>query len=280
MLRYLLFALLCLLSCTPAAEMPVDPPTGDEFSLLSWNIRDFGKTKNAAEIASIADIVSDYDIVAIQEVVAGPGGAQAVARLAVALDRTGSDWDYAVSDPTDSPPYKTERYAFLWKPSRVKMMGRPWLEKDLVEEVFREPFMGRFALGGETLLVLNYHSRRFDEQPEREVKHFKYLPAKYPDDILLIAGDFNMPQTHTVFNPLKKMGYKPLLVDRPTTLKTKCEAGTGNYFNYPIDNIFFPTHQLGLESSGIIDHVGNCDYLDTARLISDHVPVVGAFQLP
>ena len=103
--------------------------SAQSFSLLSWNIQDFGKTKNEREISSIAKIVQDFDIVAIQEVVAiDPGGAQAVARLAEQLNRSGTKWDYRISDPTQSPKNKTERYAFLWKENEAKLIGSPWLD--------------------------------------------------------------------------------------------------------------------------------------------------------
>ena len=91
-----------------------------ETSLVSWNNRDFGKTKSAEEIEHIAEILRDYDIIAIQEVVAGYGGSQAVARLADELNRKGSKWDCSISYATKSPKYKTEKYAFLWKTSKVK----------------------------------------------------------------------------------------------------------------------------------------------------------------
>jgi deoxyribonuclease-1-like protein len=51
-------------------------------TLISWNLKDFGKSKSDEEINFIANTLKNYDIVAIQEVVAGEGGAQAVARLA------------------------------------------------------------------------------------------------------------------------------------------------------------------------------------------------------
>ena len=38
----------------------------------------------------MAKTLQDFDVVAIQEVVAGPGGAQAVANLADALNRSGA----------------------------------------------------------------------------------------------------------------------------------------------------------------------------------------------
>jgi hypothetical protein len=82
--------------------------------IISWNIQDFGKTKDDQEILFIAKIINDAEIVAIQEVVAkDPGGAQAVSRLSDQLNKMGSKWDYRISDPTDSPSsYISERYAF------------------------------------------------------------------------------------------------------------------------------------------------------------------------
>jgi endonuclease/exonuclease/phosphatase family metal-dependent hydrolase len=58
--------------------------------LLSWNIENLGSSKSESEITFMAKTVKDYDILAIQEVVAGDGEAQAVAKLAAALNRMGT----------------------------------------------------------------------------------------------------------------------------------------------------------------------------------------------
>jgi endonuclease/exonuclease/phosphatase family metal-dependent hydrolase len=100
-----------------------------QLKLLSWNLQNFGKSKSKSEIAFIANTVKYFDIIAIQEVVAGYGGAQALAKLADELNRKGSKWDYVISDPTTNIAYKTERYAFIWKTANLKKIGRPWLEK-------------------------------------------------------------------------------------------------------------------------------------------------------
>jgi endonuclease/exonuclease/phosphatase family metal-dependent hydrolase len=69
----------------------------DPISLISWNIRDFGQTKKNEELDRLAELVRDADILAIQEVVAGYGGAQAVAKLADNLNRKGAKWDYVIN---------------------------------------------------------------------------------------------------------------------------------------------------------------------------------------
>ena len=97
--------------------------------LLSWNIENLGKSKSEEALAFMVATMKYHDIVAIQEVVAGYGGAQTVAKLADLLNRTGSKWDYVVSNPTSSSAYKTERYAFLWKTSKVKKEAQRILKK-------------------------------------------------------------------------------------------------------------------------------------------------------
>ncbi len=145
-------------------------------SLISWNIRDFGQSKSDAEIRQIAQILRDADLVALQEVVAGPGGAQAVARL----------------------------------------------------------------------------------------------PGLYPTETVVIAGDFNASETSDAFQEFYKQGYCPALRDQKTTLKRSCDEG---YLNHAIDNIYFPEKKIALLKAEAVDFVDNCQNLEAARGVSDHLPV-------
>lgn len=52
-----------------------------QVKLLSWNIDNLYKSKSDAEILYIDEAAKSYDIIALQEVVAGYGGAQAVAEI-------------------------------------------------------------------------------------------------------------------------------------------------------------------------------------------------------
>lgn len=240
--------------------------------LLSWNIRDFGGSKDETELEVMANVMKDYDIVAIQEVVTNPKGVQTLAKLADILNRKGARWDYKYSDPTDSPPYKTERYAYLWKTKKAKLIGEPWLWSAAAGFIDREPFFARFEVDTRPLLLVNYHARRYDTQPEREIKYFRQLPDEYPDEILVFMGDFNVKPKHTVFNPLKKMGYRQVLKKEKTTLKRKCNK-KGIYVHRSIDNILYPAQKTLFENGGVVDFVGGCDQLLERRKISDHLPV-------
>ena len=206
-----------------------------ETSLVSWNIRDFGKTKSAEEIEHIAEILRDYDIIAIQEVVAGYGGSQAVARMADELNRKGSKWDCSISYATKSPKYKTEKYAFLWKTSKVKVIGKGTLITELEACVYREPYRMKFKANGNQFTIINYHSRKHSEQPEVEVNCISDYILNHKEENIILAGDFNLSIDHSVFNTLKENDYKACLNGDRTTLKRNCKDH--NYLNHAIDNI-------------------------------------------
>ena len=244
--------------------------------ILSWNIENLGQSKSNSELSSIANTVKDYDIVAIQEVVAGYGGAQGVAKLADELNRKGSKWDYVISNPTSSSAYKTERYAYLWKTSRARLKGRPWLESKFQLEVDREPYLATFVINKKEVTLVNFHAITKSKQPEREIKYFKYLPAQYPQLNLLFLGDFNCPESHSVFTPLKKMGYTPLLNNQKTSLKKNSKNGEALASEF--DNIFYNKKVKKIDG-GVIHFYKAFSSLQEARKISDHIPVWMVFSL-
>jgi endonuclease/exonuclease/phosphatase family metal-dependent hydrolase len=129
--------------------------------IISWNLETFGKSKSNSEITFIANTVKDFDIVAIQEVVAGDGGAH--------------------------------------------------------------------------------------------------------------------KQSHTVFNPLKKMGYQSILVNQKTTLKQTVK--NGEYLASEYDNLFYNTAKTNRIDKGIIPFYKYFISLKEARMISDHIPIWFEFSL-
>lgn len=269
MFKKALFLLLLFLHVTTFSQ--------EEINLLSWNIRDFGKTKNSEELDEIAELVRNVDILAIQEVVAGSGGPQAVAKLADLLNRKGSQWDYIVSDPTNSTKYVTERYAILWKTKSIKIKNRGALIKELDSLVDREPFYIDFYINSRKLSVLNFHSRPHNKNPESEIRaiteYLKSLSAIHP---IILAGDFNVNEKEVVFDDLKILNFSAAVSNKKTTLKQGCDEN--KYLNYAIDNVFYSNEIIRLDS-GTIDFVKFCDNLEKARKLSDHLPVYFKFKL-
>ncbi len=246
-------------------------------TICSWNLCDFGQTKSDSELEFIANTIKNFDVIAIQEVVAkDPGGAQAIARLVDALNRKGSKWDYVISDPTSSSAYKAERYAFIWKTAKITKIGDAWLERKYNLEIDREPYFANFKTNEKQFTIVNFHAITKKMQPETEVKYFKFFPSEYPDLDLIFCGDFNLPESHTVFNPLKEKGYKSILVNQKTSLRQECI--NDDCLSSEFDNIFYNS-KINLIKSGVVAFYKSFETLKEARKISDHIPIYFEFSL-
>ena len=190
----------------------------------------------------------------------------------------GSKWDYRVSNPTQSPSvYKSERYAFLWKTAQVQLLKSPYLDSELASVCDREPYIGLFKLKkeGDPFYIINFHSRRFDAHPEEEIAPFIRYPERLQSDRIIIAGDFNLDESHSVWDSFYAQGFKNALTQTKTTLKMKCKFGV--YRNHAIDNIYVSKSVTFLQS-GSIDFVNDCEQLEMSRTLSDHLPVYIEFQ--
>lgn len=248
----------------------------EDINIISWNIQDFGKTKSNDELNEMAELLRDADIVAIQEVVSGFGGAQAVAKLTDILNRKGAQWDYVISNPTRIPKYVTERYAIIWKTKYIKIKNRGKLIKELESVIDREPFVLDFYMTDKKLTLINFHSRPHDKNPEAEITALTQFINSNVTGNVILAGDFNVYEDNTVFNKLKQQGYSPAVTDQKTTLKRTCDGF--DYRNHAIDNIFYSTN-IAKTKSGVIDFVGECENLEKARKLSDHLPVYLSIEL-
>ncbi len=257
-----LFYFVFLVLCTSAFA---------QLKIISWNVENLGKSKSDSTITYIANTLKDYDVVALQEVVAGYGGTQAVAKLAEELNRKGTKWEYVVSEPTSGSSYKKERYAFLWKTSKIKKVGEAWLEKKYSLEIDREPFYGTFKYNEKTITLVNFHAITKSKQPETEIKYFKFLPLEYPLLNLMFIGDFNCPQSHTVFNPLKKMGYVSVFENQKTTLKKECKKQ--ECLASEFDNIWYNSTKINVLKCDVIHFYKDFNSLNKAGEISDHIPI-------
>ena len=246
-----------------------------QITISSWNIKDMGKSKSDEVISYMAETLRDFDVVAIQEVVAGPGGAQSVTRLADELNRKGVKWDYAISNPTKSSPYSSERYAYLWKTNKVKVIGKPWLDQNFVNDIEREPHMITISYQGKQLTLVNFHAVPSTKQPEREIKYFKFLPDLYPDKQLVFMGDFNLPDHHTVFNPLKKMGYVHAFIGQKTSLRSKCNTKIiDDCLSKSYDHFFFSASHVELLNCDVIYFYEDYTNIKDARKVS---PIIFRF---
>lgn len=251
--------------------------TFGSISICSWNLQNFGNKKSDIEVDFIASTIQNYDVIAIQEVIAGNGGALVVARLVTLMNNKGGSWDYTMSDPTTSKSSTTsERYAFIWNKKAVSKLGNAWLENHYVVDIDREPYFATFRKEGKEFTVVTFHAKPKAKQPETEIKYFKFFPNLYPKLNLIFCGDFNCPQSHTVFNPLKTMGYVPAFVGQKTTLRMKCINNDCLASEY--DNFFYNPKKTIFLKSGVIHFYLNFPSMEKARRISDHIPIYLTFN--
>lgn len=248
-----------------------------DLSIISWNLKDFGQSRDDEEILLIAKEIKHADIVAIQEVVAKhPGGVQAVARLADQLNRMGSNWDYSYSDPTgDESPHKRERYAFLWKPSKVKLNRPIKLIDELDLSVCREPAIAHFLYKDDIISIMNYHA----------CTHTKYYPER--DEInsitdwiqiqkysnLIWCGDMNLKIDDVAFNKAFNYGFTSVLSGEKTSLKKSCK--NGNYLSRAEDNVLFKLRDASVKGF-VLDIIADGDCNDVVwkrNSYSDHLAI-------
>jgi endonuclease/exonuclease/phosphatase family metal-dependent hydrolase len=182
-----------------------------------------------------------------------------------------------ISPPTTGHVYQIERYAFLWKRDKVTKIGHGWLEKKYQSVIEREPYFAKFRADGKDFTLVCFHAIPKARQPETEIKYFKYLPSEYPSLCLIFMGDFNCPQQHTVFKPLKTLGYRPVLNHQKTSLRQKCINGDCLASEY--DNIFYPADRIKYIYAGVIHFYQVFTNMKAAREISDHIPVVFEFTI-
>lgn len=244
--------------------------------IATWNLQHFGSSKHDSTVAFIAGTIRPFDVIALQEVV-GKTGPAAMHRLINTLNKgqTGNPWKASVSPITTGTPSESDRYAFIWNSRTVTAVNPARLEQQYAGVIVREPYTATFSVAGKQFTIVNFHAVPKTRQPESEIKYLKEFPKRYPGHRLVFLGDFNVPQTNTVFNPLKAVGYRPALKKQKTSLKMKCVANDCLASEY--DNIFYHPDSFILCRSGIVHFYQYFTDLTAARKVSDHVPVFMEF---
>ena len=94
------------------SEIP-EKKTDKNFLLATWNIKHFTNNRLEETYYYIAEIISSFDIVAVQEI---KRDLDALEKLIKIL---GDNWKYIVSDVTEGDPGNNERMAFIYDTRRV-----------------------------------------------------------------------------------------------------------------------------------------------------------------
>lgn len=189
--------------------------TVDETLLLAtWNIRDFDKPayglRSDESIYYMAEIVSRFDLVAIQEVYKDLKGLKRLLKV------LGGYWKYVVTDMTEGSQGNKERMAFLYDSRKVNFGG---LAGELVlpsvkakggktvpaQQVWRTPFLCGFRSGWSRFMLASVHilwgKGSGNSEPADRVaeiaKVADFLKKRTQDKTawsrnLILVGDFNI----------------------------------------------------------------------------------------
>ena len=115
--------------------------------LATWNIREFGDNRKTESLFYIAEIISRFDLVAVQEVAGNKRGLEKVINI------LGKNWDFIATDSTEGSAGRQECMAFLYDTNKVSfknLAGEIVLPKNkLIDDLqfARTPFCVSFRSG-------------------------------------------------------------------------------------------------------------------------------------
>jgi endonuclease/exonuclease/phosphatase family metal-dependent hydrolase len=286
----------------------------------TWNLRAFGgltkswetgdddqPKRNFRDVRCIAEIVSRFDVVAVQEV---RGDLRALRHLLKAL---GDDWAFLLTDVTKGPAGNNERLAFLFDTRRVKPSGLAcelvvWIASDspqitegtLDRQFARTPYACSFAtLGAEptTFILVTLHVDWGKQAAERvpELKAIADWLADWAEreeewnHNVIALGDFNIDGIDDdLYKAFTSTGLEPPpgLANLPRTIFDKPQASHHYdqiaWFNTPSQGR--PILTLTCSAASSFDFVpqlrGDMTLNTLSWHISDHYPLFVEFELP
>lgn len=191
--------------------------------IATWNVRAFGDLtekwetgsgdspkRNLADVRAIAEIVSRFDVVAIQE------ARENLKALRHTLKVLGPDWGLILTDVNPPPKGNGERLAFVFDTRRVKPSGLAaelvvpddWIREGKIaagalrEQFVRTPYAVSFVSAAQTFILVTLHviygeaDRPEVREPElRAIAEWLDRWAGRVEDYnqnLIALGDFNV----------------------------------------------------------------------------------------
>lgn len=253
------------------AQLASPPPKGvprrtKDASIIigTWNIRDFDNNKfrhgprRRESLHYIAEVLSAFDVCALQEVNEDLGPLKDVIRL------MGPGWDFIATDVTTGASGNRERMCFVYDSRKVRfrnIVGEIVLPKHALlpgeQQFARTPFMVSFQAGWFKFSLCTVHiyfgeTAKGSDGYARRVSEIEYIAREMADraerenENYILLGDFNIknPVDETM-GALTKAGFQLPPEQYPSNL-----LGTHYY-----DQIAFRTRkdELTFLSSGAFD---------------------------
>lgn len=272
--------------------------TKSNFRLLTWNIRNFHGRKEDKAMSYIAEVIRNFDVIAIQEVKDDLGGIEKLQRLLTKRYR------FVFSDPAGNG----ERLVFCYDSKKIRFTGlaaeivmAPGQGKKTVApelEFERTPYMASFRTVNCNFILVTVHiyygSGSAVKYRLDEIKNIaKFLEKRSADtDSLdsdyIACGDFNIERVRAKIRKNKKedpidglfdaLQSKGLIVEddiknSPSNLSQTRHFDQIAYHKYDDSTISFVR-------GGVIDFVGAV-YQNDKKVkykLTDHLPMWAVFE--
>ena len=178
--------------------------------IASWNTKEFGHLKNRLPESHfyIAEIISRFDLVAIQEIKGGLKDLEIVMRL------LGNHWSYLLTDITEGTAGNSERFAYIFDTRRVTFAGLAgeiviWDEltkESPLKQLKRTPYITAFEASWKKFALINVHLQPGDSAAKKTIRKAevellmkaleeKIVKNRLWTNNLILTGDFNFYDT-------------------------------------------------------------------------------------
>ena len=301
-----------------ALDQVVPPKRPGNVLIGTWNVRAFDRVnpkwrssagdkpvRDRSNVAAIAEIVSRFDVVAIQEV------RQSAAAFLAMLEALGRDWAFLVTDVTGGGAGNNERLAFVFDTRRVHPSGlacelvtAPAKDGVSTAKVFdqfaRTPYAVSFARDATrfTLVTLHvlYGKKAADRLPElAEIADWLARWTARRDvwgENLMALGDFNIDRKDDpLYEAFTSTGLRPPdgLNFVPRTIFDDPDPKANPDHSHFYDQIaWFPEGRSRLSMPFV--NAGTFDFANTGLIpadsqiqlswrISDHLPLWCEFNI-
>lgn len=249
----------------------------DSIRIASFNIRVFSSnSRDDEELGYVADILENYDLIAIQEL----RDEEVLKRTVAMLGNRGKEYEYEISEKVGRRV--KELYGFLYRKAVVRKVREGRLYEEENDEFIREPFYATFSAENFDFTLVTIHVLYGSSKAERrpEVKKLAAVYQRIQDedpaeqDIILL-GDFNFPPTDEGFDNLKSISTMTSLIAPP--LKTTI-TDTSLYDNFWFQQEYVREY-AGESGVDKFDETMFNNNDSKARLaVSDHRPIWAEFD--
>ena len=258
------------------------PGNGPVVRIASFNIQDFGNKKSSKSYVmyTLADIVRQFDVVAIQEI--SSKNEYLIPNFVNLINQSGLRFDYVIGPRLGNTKQK-EQYAYLFNAATIEVDHQSvYTLRDPDNMLHREPLVATFRTREAkpdqafTFTLINIHTDpsthvlKEELDALAEVYRVVRRSSQGEDDIILL-GDFNADDRH-----MRRLGELPGIYPLITGVWTNTRQ------NKQYDNIVIhqPSTTEYAGQSGVFDVIRRYNLTQKQALeVSDHFPVWAEFSI-